>query len=86
MVTILYAIIAVLLAGASSFFVGRQKGKKSANIENDLKRKTEEAEESKKQEIVKNEVIETSKEINDKINSSSGDSIANELRRKYSRD
>lgn len=86
MVTILYAIIAVLLAGASSFFVGRQKGKKSANIENELKRKTEEAEESKKQEIVKNEIIEKSKEVNDEINSSSDGSISDKLREKYSRD
>lgn len=86
MTAIIYSILAVLVSAIVSFFIGRQKGTKSANLQNEVNKQSEVIQNINTQGKMKDDVIEEINKTVSEINRSSDGSIADKLRREYSRD
>lgn len=86
MTVIIYSILAVLVSAIASFFIGRQKGVKSANLQNEVNKQIEVIQNINTQGKIKDDVIEEINKTVSEINRSPDGSIADKLRREYSRD
>lgn len=78
--------LAFVVSVIGAVFYGKGKGKKQADLKNQVETKNNEIDESRKQEKLKDEVLSESQKANQQVNSGSDGDASSELQREYSRD